>query len=517
MAFSPDSTKLAAGQRYDNVCLLSLDGTLIRHVPCASKVESLQFMPDGSGLLVPNRRPSSDGQTPGILQIWREDLSHVERELEYSIGKHPANMTNASSSPCGRFLAATDYDRAHIILNDGRSSRILGTTPKGRITISDVDYSPNGDGLLVGYFNGVVESFRIERMGDDEVSLAGQQRVVRSHQGKVTSVCFVNSNLVASAGDDGRVRLWDFSQDAPQSITLSDSDLRHMAWSPDGSLLACGYEDEYVIAEASGSVVTRLPLDSPSGRIAWSPTGDAVAVCTHSDKLTVLNRQGKRLFSILHDGVPQAIAFSPDGRELAVIGRTHLQVCRADDGREIHRQPPSGERGLAVAYSSDGRHLAIAGLLEAIVIGDARNHRVKRDLPCEFRTDCIAFSPDGRLLATGHEDSLIRIWDVSSGLLKVELGGHVRGVLNVGFSPDGRTLLSSMDGTMRLWSLRHGRAYGVLNFVPSPEGDPDQAVMPCYFALSAATSYLAITRDEPGIPSKVLLVDLHDAVDDRGD
>jgi WD40 repeat protein len=65
----------------------------------------------------------------------------------------------------------------------------------------------------------------------------------------------------------------------------------------------------------------------------------------------------------------------------------------------------------------------------------------------------IAFSPDGQRLATGSMDTLVRLWDASSGREMLTLRGHGRGVRSVAFSPDGIHIASgSLDGTAKIWT-----------------------------------------------------------------
>jgi WD40 repeat protein len=75
-----------------------------------------------------------------------------------------------------------------------------------------------------------------------------------------------------------------------------------------------------------------------------------------------------------------------------------------------------------------------------------------------------AFSPDRRTLATIRNDvgytqhTLILLWDVSTGKQLRTLEGHIDNINDVGFSADGRTLVSgSKDQTVRLWDVATGK------------------------------------------------------------
>jgi len=91
----------------------------------------------------------------------------------------------------------------------------------------------------------------------------------------------------------------------------------------------------------------------------------------------------------------------------------------------------------------------------------------------------LAFSPDSKILASGSFDSMIKLWDVSSGTQLRSLVGHIGWVVSVAFSQNG-TMLASVgsDNSIRLWDVRtgkekhdfSGRTQSAMSLVFSPDG-----------------------------------------------
>jgi WD40 repeat protein len=112
-----------------------------------------------------------------------------------------------------------------------------------------------------------------------------------------------------------------------------------------------------------------------------------------------------------------------------------------------------------VAFSPDGRELAVAetpvqGSTFEVVIRDARTLALRRtlvQLP-DVQTTAVAFSPDGTRLAYGAADGTAALISATSGHTIVPYLGQTAAISEVAFSPDGALVgTASSDGTVRLW------------------------------------------------------------------
>jgi WD40 repeat protein/serine/threonine protein kinase len=120
-----------------------------------------------------------------------------------------------------------------------------------------------------------------------------------------------------------------------------------------------------------------------------------------------------------------------------------------------------------VAVSRDGRRIATVGA-GAIHLWDAQSRATMATFPGpEAGTSSVGFSPDGKRLVTGgdYPDNALRLWNLAENAAEpaAVMRGHGNAPGSVTFSPDGTRIASgSGDQTVRLWDGMTGKSIAVL-------------------------------------------------------
>jgi WD40 repeat protein len=302
-------------------------------------VKSVAFSPDGRLLASSScgRVELYRGCVQGEIKLW--DVASG-REVR-SLSVHTDNVTSVAFSPDGRLLASGSDDNT-IKLWEVASGREVRTLTGHTYDVDSVAFSPDGRLLASGSYDRTIKLW--------EVASGSLVRTLTGHEGSVRSVAFSpDGRLLASGSADWTVKLWDVASGREvRSLTGHTWTVYSVAFSPDGRLLASGscgryesgrggcFQGEIKLWEvASGSLVRTLTghtdvVDSDVKSVAFSPDGRLLASgsCGHWHYGLARCDQGEiRLWEVDsgslvrtltdHTWHVNSVAFSPDGRLLA--------------------------------------------------------------------------------------------------------------------------------------------------------------------------------------------------------
>jgi RNA polymerase sigma factor (sigma-70 family) len=177
---------------------------------------------------------------------------------------------------------------------------------------------------------------------------------------------------------------------------------------------------------------------------------------------------------------PPHIAFSPDGKRLALAGSTHRdrfvpflklwdveKHSLIDANADVGEIPEELERVFYLAYSPDGTVVAAAWEDGKIRLFDGHTGSYRSVLDPELIAGLegpagIAFSPDSKTLICKGGHNTVVLWDPAEDKPRRSLNGHEGEIVALAVSGDGRWIASggrtATDGVYEviLWDARTG-------------------------------------------------------------
>ncbi|GAB4176146.1 MAG: NB-ARC domain-containing protein [Coleofasciculaceae cyanobacterium] len=241
--------------------------------------------------------------------------------------------------------------------------------------------------------------------------------------GSIFSVAFSpDQNLLATAGTDGQIRIWQVSDGKQIMAWQAHGDwIRSVMFSHDGKMIASGSNDRTI-------------------RIWDSQTGDCLKILRgHKDWVWSVN------FVL---GSHLLVSASSD--HTAKVWSIDLGIC-------VYTFQEPEEQVWSAAFSNNGYTLATGSATSVKLWNVWTRQCVKVFQDNATRVRSLSFSPDGKTLVGSSDDRSIKTWDVDSGqCLQTLQSATTTRLWSVKFSPDGQKLISGSADTIQMWNLEEG-------------------------------------------------------------
>lgn len=441
-------TQIALVSSSDTVLLGTQDGTILaysslrgeeiaRLTAHQGEVTCLTVAADGQSFLT--------ADSIGQLRLWKLPLSASSQ-----LARFDAEIDD---------LKVTDDRRHAAALVRGRGLSIVRLTAppvirpvSGRSDdLSAISFVRSGSVLVGGARSGVVRFWSVP---DGELIAE-----TAAHNGPIRDISAHPRDLsVATAGEDGRIRLLEVPTRLPQ-IRKAGGDLAALSSSVDGLLLtACDGNGQVRLwhtvngtqagqvggldGRATAHVAGRdwIAVGDESGAIRFlksdsiQPSGSVLAGNAAVTHLAIDDRSAS-VFAVDADGVIRELALPPD----------HPRSVKL---------PAAG--ATAIASVDGGRRVAVAGNDRKLLLIDTAGDKPASKPLGELLSAAVAVAglDDGSVFITGHPDGSIEVIATGQAALRFDAGSTAAVRSVSANSQTGMALSAHQDGTVREWDLR---------------------------------------------------------------
>ena len=316
-------------------------------------------------------------------------------------------------------------------------------------------WSPDGKSLAVAEVSGPITLFN----GADGAA----QRKLPGHALDTMAISWrKDSRLLASVGQDGKVRLWDSNKGTQRAEMAGGASwVERVAFSPVDDWLVSAAGRKLRLWNSSGELIREYPdANSTITDIKWRYDGKQFAISAYNGVVLYDLEEAEPLRRFEWQGSTLTLEWSPDGKYIATGDQdSTVHFWIAATGQDLQMWGYE-TKVLELAWSYSSRYLATGGGSQ-IVIWDCSGKGPENSRPIMLEghqqlIKHLKFQRQGMLLASGGNDGLLAIWKVKKNKPALLADAVFKApIAGLAWSPDDRRIaVSDESGALSITAVQ---------------------------------------------------------------
>ncbi|KAJ3431591.1 wd40 repeat protein [Anaeramoeba flamelloides] len=286
-------------------------------------------------------------------------------------------------------------------------------------TVTYLDWSPDGQYLAIGYFNGEIS------ITSSNGNLLFQ---LRKHNGPIFGLKWnTNGKYLLSGSIDKKVIVWDIDTQKPKNIYLHhEGIIMDLDWKDDLTFATCSEDKTISICKVGNpnpiKMFTAHSQDITS--IRWSPNGKFLASCSDDSTIKIwdINKEKTILELKEHENEILSLEWSNTGPGTAhpnsklLLGTSSLdlsvKIWDIETGRSKHTLRKHLEPVENISFSPNGKMLATASLDKWVHIWDQKKGRILKSFQAPEPLLAVDWNKSGDKLAVTSKDGIVYILQI---------------------------------------------------------------------------------------------------------
>lgn len=301
--------------------------------------------------------------------------------------------------------------------------------------------------------------------------------IARFGKGGINVMRFSPDGAYLVVGTDVGLWIYDVSDQTERAIlTEYPSQVNVLAFSDDGSLVACGGTNNIVIR------LLELRTGNEPSSIHLPHLNDdrnsiiGISFLSEDKKVAILDRLGMLVHWEIETDTVRIIERNIDTNIFAIFHKkSNIFATEDSDGKIRFWDLISGDPWVSemgndgflekdrqnigiMAISPNSRILACVNHVGSVLLWNTQDRtNIATIKGHTSKVTALAFSEDNSILATGDSRNSIKLWDLETQREMFVQNGHTSGICTLAFSPDGKILASgSSDGKIIFWNPESG-------------------------------------------------------------